>query len=68
MLIDLVLTVCMAANADNCRTEHVYYEHHGSLMQCMIRAPAYIARWSQEHPGHKVTRWKCMTDDGGRDI
>ncbi|MDN5929349.1 MAG: hypothetical protein L0I29_20015 [Hyphomicrobiales bacterium] len=58
-LVDLILTVCLAANPGQCREEHLHFESHGSLMQCMLRAPPEIAKWLPEHPALKVKRWKC---------
>ena len=58
-MVDLILTVCLSANPGSCRDEHLYFESHGSLMQCMFLAPSEIAKWSQEHPALKVKRWKC---------
>ena len=58
-MVDLILTVCLAASPGNCRDEHLYFESHGSLMQCMFLAPAEIAKWSERHPAFKVVRWKC---------
>jgi len=58
-MIDLVLTVCLAANPGNCRDEHLYFESRGSLNQCMFLAPPEIAKWAQEHPALRVVRWKC---------
>lgn len=67
-IVDLVLTVCLLANPTSCRTEHLYFESRGSLVQCMLLAPAEIAKWTESHPGRKVVRWKCMFPDQGRDI
>lgn len=67
-LVDLVLTVCVLANPANCRTEHLYFESRGSLVQCMTLAPAEIAKWSEGHPAVKVVRWKCLLPDKGREI
>jgi hypothetical protein len=66
-LIDLILTVCLAANPAKCRTERLHFENRGSL-QCMFLAPAEIAKWSQEHPALKVVRWTCMYPDRGRNL
>ena len=49
-IVDLILTVCMAANGNACHDEHLYFESHGSLMQCMFLAPAEMAKWSETHP------------------
>jgi hypothetical protein len=67
-LVDLVLTVCLATHPDQCRVEHLHFESHGSLMQCMFKAPAEIAKWSQEHPTLKVKRWKCAFPSPAREI
>lgn len=67
-MVDLVLTVCLIANPGNCRDEHLYFESRGSLTQCLILAPAEIAKWMDEHPGRKVVRWRCAFPDLGRDI
>jgi hypothetical protein len=67
-MVDLVLTVCLLANPSNCRDEHLYFESRGSLVQCMLLAPAEIAKWTEQHPGRKVVKWKCLVPDNGRDI
>lgn len=67
-MVDLVLTVCLIANPGSCRDEHLYFESRGSLVQCMLLAPAEIAKWTDEHPGRKVVRWRCAFPDRGRDI
>ena len=67
-LIDLILTICLVSNAGDCRTEHLYFEREGSLTQCMLRAPAYIAEWSQDHPQFRVVRWRCAAPEAGMRI
>lgn len=67
-VVDLILTVCMAANANNCHDEHLYFESRGSLMQCMILAPAEIVKWTETHPKLKIKSWKCSYPDKGADI
>ena len=67
-MVDLILTVCLTANPSNCRLEHLYFESHGSLMQCMLLAPTEIAKWSEGHPRLKVKRWKCAFPTKERDI
>ena len=66
--IDLILTVCLLAAPQECRTEHLYFENRGSLTQCMFLAPPEIAKWAVEHPAHKVVRWKCAYPERERDI
>jgi hypothetical protein len=58
-MIDLVLTVCLVSNPSECRSEHLYFETHGSLLQCTFLAPPQIAKWSEAHPKYRVARWRC---------
>ena len=58
-MVDLILTVCLAISPDKCRDEHLYFESHGSLMQCMFLAPSEVVKWSEQHPAFRVVRWKC---------
>lgn len=58
-LINLVLTVCLLADAQNCRVEHLHFESSGSIAQCMFLAPPEIAKWSAQHPALMVVRWRC---------
>ena len=67
-LVVLVLTVCTLAKPASCRTEHLYFESRGSLTQCMMLAPAEIAKWSESHPALKVVRWKCVFPANDREI
>jgi hypothetical protein len=67
-MVDLVLTVCLTANPTNCREQHLYFESRGSLLQCMFLAPSEIAKWSSEHPGHRVMRWHCAFPDKEQSI
>jgi hypothetical protein len=67
-LVDLILTVCLTAHPGQCRVEHLHFESHGSLMQCMLRAPTEIAKWAEEHPTLKIKRWKCAFPSPVRNI
>jgi len=67
-MVDLILTVCLTANPADCREEHLHFESRGSVLQCMLLAPAEIAKWSSEHPTLKVVRWRCAFPDKERSI
>lgn len=58
-MIVLILTVCSLAAPAQCDEERLPFVSQGSLMQCMMNAPPYIAAWSQEHPTDRVQRWRC---------
>jgi hypothetical protein len=59
MFVALVLTVCSVNDPQDCDSRNYLFESHGSLTACMFEAPPWIAVWQEEHPGLRVTRWKC---------
>jgi hypothetical protein len=58
-MIELILTVCALHAPAQCDERRLQFASEESLMQCMLRAPPYIAQWSGEHPEIRVTRWRC---------
>jgi hypothetical protein len=58
-LIDLIVTVCALAAPTNCHDAHLQFAWSGSLKQCALNAPPYIAQWVGEHPKWNAVRWRC---------
>ena len=58
-MIELILTVCALSAPDQCQEQRLRFVSQGSLMQCVMQAPPYVAAWSGEHPASQVTRWRC---------
>jgi hypothetical protein len=58
-LIELVLTVCTIAQPAACEDQHLEFASSGSLAQCTMAAPPYIAKWIGEHPKWTAVRWHC---------
>ena len=54
-MIELILTVCALNAPDQCEERRLQIVSQGSLMQCMMQAPPYVAEWSGEHPASRVT-------------
>jgi hypothetical protein len=48
--IDLIVTVCAVLSPATCEETHLVFSGGGSLQQCVMGAPPYIARWVGEHP------------------
>ena len=59
-MIVLVLTVCAATALASCEDTRLPFASQESLMQCTMRAPPFIAAWAEDHPGRRVTRWRCV--------
>lgn len=50
----LILLICLAGAADQCRTEQVPTEA-AMPMQCAMAAQ----QWALEHPRWKLAKWRC---------
>jgi hypothetical protein len=64
-MIELILMVCALNAPGQCQEQRLQFASQGSLMQCMMQAPPYVAAWSGEHPGTRVTRWRCAYPGAG---
>jgi hypothetical protein len=58
-MMELILTVCALSAPAQCDEQRLEFVAQESVMQCMMQAPPYIAQWSNEHPGKRVTQWRC---------
>ncbi len=57
--IELVITVCAVAQSNACTDQHLQIAQSGTLQQCAMAAPPYIAQWIGEHPKWRAVRWHC---------
>lgn len=58
-LMELVFTVCATGQMTLCQEQHLQFDAAGSLRQCAMAAPPYIAQWIGEHPKWTAVRWHC---------
>ena len=58
-MIELIVTVCALAAPADCHDTHLQFAGGGSLKQCAMNAPPYIAQWIGEHPKWNAVRWRC---------
>jgi hypothetical protein len=57
---------CRPNRDDMCRAvagylqeTHLVFSWSGSLQQCAMGAPPYIAQWVDEHPKWNAVKWRC---------
>jgi hypothetical protein len=58
-LMELVFTVCATAQMSLCQDQRLQFDAAGSLRECAMGAPPYIAQWIGEHPKWTAVRWHC---------
>ena len=57
--IDLIVTVCAVLSPTTCEDTHLVFSYSGSLTQCVMAAPPYIAQWVGDHPKWTAVKWRC---------
>lgn len=58
-MLAIILSTCLVNEPAVCRNHRIPIESQISAIQCMMNAPPYVAKWSEEHPGWRVVRWEC---------
>lgn len=56
-MIELVMTVCLMSQPQDCRKERLPFE--GSLMTCATAGQVAAADWISSHPKWHLSRWSC---------
>ena len=57
--VDLIVTICAVLSPITCEETHLVFSWSGSLQQCAMGAPPYIAQWVGEHPKWNAVKWRC---------
>lgn len=58
-MIQLVLTVCLAAAPATCKEERPTFEASLSLMSCATQGQLLASQWIAEHPTYTLNKWRC---------
>lgn len=58
-MLQMILVACQLANPSACKETTLSGPEGVTTFQCMVGAQSEIAKWANEHPGWKVTGWKC---------
>jgi hypothetical protein len=66
-IVEVIVTVCAIAQPNMCEDKHLQFTSAGSLQQCVMAAPPYIAQWINEHPKWVAVRWRC-DQPGKKDV
>lgn len=67
-MIQLIFIACLAASPDRCQEHSVSLLPEIGIMGCMVTAQPELARWAEQHPSHRVVRWRCGWLDPGASI
>jgi hypothetical protein len=68
-MIQLIFVACLAASPDRCEERSVALLPQSGVMGCMVAAQPQLAQWIEQHPDHRVIRWRCgWLDQSGSSI
>ena len=69
-MVELLFVTCMAmaqSSPESCQQRSLLFTDV-TPMACMMGAQPELAKWVNEHPGQRITSWKCrMVMMGERD-
>lgn len=60
-MIAIILSACMVSNPTVCRDYKIQLDMDVELDKCALFAPPYFVPWAEEHPGWKITKWRCAS-------
>lgn len=59
-MIELAFVACLAGAPTTCEDHSLLYADV-SLMLCIMRGQAQLARWAEDNPGWNIREWRCRT-------
>jgi hypothetical protein len=60
-MIELVFVACLIARPQACEEKTLSFLAQGSgPMACIMEAPPTLASWTGEHPGFRISSWRCQ--------
>ncbi len=55
----IIIQACLIADPQVCQEHRIPVNGDASDSHCMLHAPPYFAKWSQDHPGWQIKKWRC---------
>lgn len=59
-MIEIAAAVCLIADPTRCKDISLTYEPETvSMFGCMMYGQAELAKWNEQHPEWRISKWKC---------
>ncbi|MGD9785257.1 MAG: hypothetical protein AB7E80_10605 [Hyphomicrobiaceae bacterium] len=58
-MIAIIITACLVSDPGVCRDHKLPLFSDVSAGMCALYAPPHFGKWTDEHPGWKIVRWRC---------
>ncbi|PPD00138.1 MAG: hypothetical protein CTY31_08585 [Hyphomicrobium sp.] len=58
-MLAIILSACLANDPSVCRDYKIPLSSDVDVTNCAMSAPPHFAKWTEEHPGWNITKWRC---------
>jgi hypothetical protein len=58
-MLAIILSACMANDPGVCKDYKIALDADIDPTKCAMYAPPHFAKWSAEHPGWQIKKWRC---------
>lgn len=58
-MVHMILVFCLSQSPAMCVRQRPLFTHPLSLMSCMVVAQQTASGFLRDHPGYRLSRWRC---------
>lgn len=58
-MLAIIISACLISDPNVCKNHKIPLLSGIDSNQCALFAPAHFGKWASEHPGWRITKWRC---------
>ena len=58
-MIAIIISACLISDPSVCKDYKIPLMMDVDSRLCLMHAPPHFGKWSNEHPGWRITKWRC---------
>lgn len=58
-MLAIIISACLVADPTVCKDYKIPLMSDIDPKSCLMHAPPHFGKWATEHPGWRITRWRC---------
>jgi len=58
-MLAIIISACLISDPAVCKDYKIPLLSGIDPTRCALYAPAHFGKWSNEHPGWRITKWRC---------
>jgi len=60
-MLAIILSACLATDPNVCKDYKISLDANTDPTTCVMDAPPYFAKSTEEHPAWRIKRWRCTS-------